>query len=55
MIQHIITGVVALLALGGLGSACWSIMRTHDEIRSRNQHLAEQVDTALNQGIKLTR
>lgn len=53
MIQHIIIGAAALLGL--VGVACWSIKRTHDEIRSRNQYLAEVVDRALQQRARLMR
>jgi hypothetical protein len=55
VIQHIIIGAAALLGLIGLGVACWSIKRTHDEIRSRNQYLAEVVDRALQQRARLMR
>jgi hypothetical protein len=55
MIQNITIGAVGVLALVGIGIGLHSIRLTHDQIRNRNRHLAEQVDAALNQGTRLTR
>lgn len=46
MIQYLIIGIVGVLSLVGLGVALYSIKLTHDEIRSRNRHLSEQVHAA---------
>jgi hypothetical protein len=55
MIQTIIIGTVGALALVGISVGLYRIKQVHDEIRSFNRHLAEQVDTALNQGIRIVR
>lgn len=54
MIQNIIISAAGVLALAGLAAALYSIKLTHDQIRNRNRHLAEQVDAALNQGARIT-
>lgn len=55
MIQYLIIGAAGVVALAGLGVAIYSIKLTHDQIRNRNRHLAEQVDAALNQGTRIAR
>lgn len=55
MTQYLIIGAVGVLALAGLGVALYSIKLTHDQIRDRNRHLAEQVDAALNRGTRIVR
>lgn len=55
MVLIIIAIVIALLALAGIGIGLYLVKRVHDEIRSCNRHLAEQVDVAIIQGTRIVR
>ena len=55
MITYIIIGAVGAVALAGLGVALYSVRLTHDQIRNRNRHLAEQVDMTINRSTRIVR